>query len=327
MGTVEKRKDGRWRGHVARQGVRKSKILPSKRAALDWIAFEEASILNAPIAAKAVLFSDVLERYANEVSPRKKGEKWEILRLRRFKLERFASINVADLQALDFAQWRDQRLKEVAPGTVNREMNVLSGVLTVARTEWGLIDKNPISDVRKPSKPPARDRIVTDDELARLAVSAGDDLGTVTARAFHAFLFAVETAMRAGEIVGLEWSRVDLQARYCSLLVTKNGSARDVPLALRAVELLEALRASQGESGVDLVFELTSRQLDVLWRKLRDRAAVADLTFHDSRHIAITRLAGKLEVLELARMVGHRHLNELLTYYNAPATELAKRLD
>lgn len=327
MASFEKLNDGRWRAYVARKGVRRTKVLPSKRAAQDWAAHQEHEILNAGATAQAIPFSDILERYANEVSPHKKGEKWEILRLRRFKSESFARINIRDLQALDFARWRDQRLREVAAGTVNREMNVLSGVLTVARTEWGLIEKNPISDVRKPSKPPARDRVISDDELARLALSAGGDLGKVTARAFHAFLFAIETAMRAGEIVGLEWSRVDLQARYCSLLVTKNGTARDVPLSLRAVELLEALRASQGESGGGLVFELTSRQLDVLWRKLRDRAAVVDLTFHDSRHIAITRLAGKLEVLELARMVGHRNLNELLTYYNAPATELAKRLD
>jgi integrase len=257
----------------------------------------------------------------------KKGERWEILRLRRFKSEDFASINIADLQAQDFAHWRDRRLKEVAAGTVIREMNVLSGVLTVARTEWGLIEKNPISDVRKPSKPPARDRIVSDEELERLAMSAGGNLDKVTARAFHAFLFAIETAMRAGEIVGLEWSRVDLQARYCSLPVTKNGTSRDVPLSLRAVELLELLRASEIGGEGSSVFNLKSSQLDVLWRKLRNRAAVADLTFHDSRHIAITRLAGKLEVLELARMVGHRNLNELLTYYNAPATEIARRLD
>jgi integrase len=158
-------------------------------------------------------------------------------------------------------------------------------------------------------------------------MSAGGNLDKVTARAFHAFLFAIKTAMRAGEIVGLEWSRVDLQARYCSLPVTKNGTSRDVPLSLRAVELLELLRASEIGGEGSSVFNLKSSQLDVLWRKLRNRAAVADLTFHDSRHIAITRLAGKLEVLELARMVGHRNLNELLTYYNAPATEIARRLD
>lgn len=69
------------------------------------------------------------------------------------------------------------------------------------------------------------------------------------------------------------------------------------------------------------------KTLDVLFRRLRDQAGIVGLTFHDSRHEAITRLAGKLEVLELARMVGHKNLNQLLTYYNKTAAELAQKLD
>jgi integrase len=94
-----------------------------------------------------------------------------------------------------------------------------------------------------------------------------------------------------------------------------------VPLSTRAIELLGELPKQ------DPVFGLTSRQLDVLWRKLRDRAAVADLTFHDSRHWAVTRLAKKLDVMDLARMVGHRNLSQLLAYYNEKAEDLALRLD
>jgi integrase len=51
------------------------------------------------------------------------------------------------------------------------------------------------------------------------------------------------------------------------------------------------------------------------------------MTFHDSRHEAITRLASKLNVLELARMVGHTNINQLRTYYNATAEDIASRLD
>jgi integrase len=155
--------------------------------------------------------------------------------------------------------------------------------------------------------PPHRDRLVTGEELERLALSAGADLTKATARAFHAFLFACETAMRAGEITGLTWARVDIARSTAKLDMTKNGTARDVPLSNEAKRLLLALPKS------DPVFNLSARQLDALWRKLRDRAAVEGLTFHDSRHTAITQLAGRLQVLELARMVGHRDLKMLLT--------------
>lgn len=157
--------------------------------------------------------------------------------------------------------------------------------------------------------------------MERLAHAAGDDLSAATARAYHAFLFAMETAMRAGEIVGLTWDRVDKERRVARLTHTKNGRAREVPLSSEAIRLLEALPE------MDPVFGLTNRQIDVLWRKVRDKAQATGLNFHDSRHAAITRLSQKLDVLALARMVGHTDLRQLNTYYNETAEELAKRLD
>lgn len=126
--------------------------------------------------------------------------------------------------------------------------------------------------------------------------------------------------MRAGEIAGLEWDRVDLDRRVALLTHTKNGRPREVPLSTRAVELIRALPE------LDPAFGLSSRQLDVLFRKLRDRPGVKGLTFHDSRHAAITALSTKLDVLALARMVGHKDLRQLREYYNECAEELAKRL-
>jgi integrase len=61
-------------------------------------------------------------------------------------------------------------------------------------------------------------------------------------------------------------------------------------------------------------------------RVARERAGIEGLTFHDTRHEAITRLAAKLNVLDLARMVGHRDIKQLQVYYNAPAEEIAMRL-
>lgn len=263
----------------------------------------------------------MLERYAREVSNFKRGARWEIIRIAKLRRDEIASVRLGEIKPAHFAAWRDKRLGEVAPASVIREMQLMSSALNTARKEWGLIATNPLSDVRKPRKPPPRDRLPTQGELDRLLHSAGDDLDKMTAQAFHAFLFAIETAMRAGEICGLEWDRVDLDRRVARLLHTKNGRARDVPLSTGAVRLLRALPRA------DPVFGMQPRQLDVLWRKLRDRAGVEGLTFHDSRHSAITQLARKLDVLALARMVGHTDLRQLTTYYNESAENLAKRLD
>lgn len=106
--------------------------------------------------------------------------------------------------------------------------------------------------------------------------------------------------------------------------MTKNGMKRDVPMSTRAVALLELLpKENQGEP----LFSLTSASLDHLFRKGRDRSMIEELTFHDTRHEAITRLAKKLNVLELGRMVGHRDLRMLQIYYNETSDQLAKLLD
>jgi integrase len=244
-----------------------------------------------------------------------------MLRIERFRQEDFASITMGKLTAQDFASWRDARLRKVSPATVSREMTLLSSALNVARKEWGLISTNPISDVRKPTSPPHRDRLITPKEMEKLELIAGADLGQGLARALHAFKFAMETAMRAGEVVALEWARVDIERRVARLDMTKNGTAREVPLSSEAIRLIEELPRC------DPIFNLTSQTLDTLWRRLRDRAGVTNLTFHDSRHIAITRLSRKLDVLALARMVGHKDLRMLSIYYNESAEELAKRLD
>ena len=322
MASITKHKNG-WRAHVARQGVRKSKLFDSKREAQDWAARQEYLILHGEKAAARERLLHLLDRYAREVSPKKRGARWEQIRLEKLSRDQLAQKRLGDLTAQDFASWRDRRLQEVSSGTVRREMELLSAVLIVARKEWGLIGANPMADVRRPANNPARDRVVTDDELERLAVSAGNDLNNATARAFQAFLFSCETAMRAGEVVGLTWDRVDLGRRVARLDKTKNGTARDVPLSTAAVDILRGLEGLHPSR----CFVLSSGQLDALWRKLRDRAGVVGLRYHDSRHTAITKLAKKLEVLELARMVGHRDLRQLLTYYNETAESLARKLD
>jgi len=319
MASIRRIKTG-YRAEVARKGVRKSRVFPSKAAAKEWAAREEYLITNA-VSSSRLLFSEVLDRYAREVSSAKRGARWEAIRIEKFQLEPLAKKPIGDLAASDFAAWRDRRLRSVAPGSVRREMVLLSSVLNVAKREWGLITESPLTGVRKPTEPPHRERLPTADEMERLAVSAGEDLSTATARAYHAFLFSCETAMRAGEVVGLTWDRVDLVRRVARLTETKNGTARDVPLSSEAVRLLEALPKS------DPVFALTSRQLDALWRKLRDRAGVEGLTFHDGRAEALTRLSKKVNVLDLARISGHKDIKMLMTYYRETMTDIAKKLD
>nr|WP_307742538.1 tyrosine-type recombinase/integrase [Massilia varians] len=229
-------------------------------------------------------------------------------------------------------KWRDHRLNtdKVSGSTVNRELNLLSNVFTVAAREWKWISASPTTDVRRPKESEARDRLYTEDEIERICLALGFDLDdeqpitTVSQRVAVAFLFAIETAMRAGEICALVPRFVAGRVVTLPEEITKNGTKRKVPLSKRAVELLELLPApAEGAT----IFGITTKSLDTLFRKAKTRAGIEGATFHDSRHLAITRLAKKLHVLDLARMVGHRDLKQLQVYYNETAEEMAKLLD
>jgi integrase len=76
-----------------------------------------------------------------------------------------------------------------------------------------------------------------------------------------------------------------------------------------------------------LVFNIKTSQLDALFRKAKKQCLIDNLHFHDSRGLAITRLASKLDILELAKVCGHKDLSMLQVYYRKTAQDLVDKLD
>lgn len=320
MPHLEKR-GSRWRVRVRlADGSRPTGTFRTKAEAIAWAQALEAGAADAPLCEHTL--RDALRRYAREVAPTHKGERWEVTRCRLLESAPMASKRLHSLLAADLAAWRDHRLAEVAPGSVRREMSLLGSVLDVARREWGWLRENPMRDVRKPSAPASRKRRISDDEIQRITLALGYE-GGPPANASHrvalAFAFAIETAMRSGEILGLTWPNV--RPKAVTLPATKNGDVRDVPLSPRAREIIALLPRDAAT-----VFNLDPAVRDALFRRARDRAEITNLTFHDSRAEAIWRLARKLPLLDLARMIGHRDLRSLGIYYQINADDLADQL-
>jgi integrase len=103
----------------------------------------------------------------------------------------------------------------------------------------------------------------------------------------------------------------------------KTQVKRNVALSNYAMHLIELMR---GIDDVHLFTVAPISKSQYFWTMCK-QTGIEDLRFHDSRHEAITRLARKLDVLDLARMIGHRDLKSLMIYYNATASEIAARLD
>lgn len=334
MASIRKMKSG-WRAEVYVQGTRDSRMFDTKSEAQAWASKRETELrsISGGQGSKTHTVRDALRTYAEKVSPSKRGERWEVIRLnliaeKEVQGRKFGDIRLAELLPSHIAAWRDTREREIAGASVSREMSLMSHAFKVAHEEWGWLTHNPMKNVRRPPDSPPRDRLITDKEIEAITLALGYQEGQPVSlssqRVAVCFLFAIETAMRSGEILGLTSRTVDIDRRVAHLPLTKNGGARDVPLSSRAVALLKMLPAV--DEGKPL-FALPAASRDALFRKAKEKAGIADLTFHDTRHEAITRLSKKLDVLALARMTGHTNLSELRTYYNESAEELAKRLD
>jgi integrase len=321
MASIQ-RSGAKWRAQVYVKGVRDSDTFRTKQEAAAWALSREAELGGTKLPDRSL--ADAMTRYAREVTPDRAGGRWEEIRLTAMQAWKIAARKLSGLSGADIADWRDARLKQVKPGTVAREMNLLRSVMEVARRDWRWIRVNPMQDVRWPKTPKSRKRRLSADEVASVTDAFGVTgklhAKTATQRVGLAFLFALETAMRSGEICALTWPHVHLSSQYVTLPKTKNGDAREVALSVRAGEILRALPKDDGP-----VFGLDDALRDALWRKTRP-VEHKDIHFHDTRAEAIWRLSKKLDVLQLARMIGHRDLKSLMIYYDESAADMAKRL-
>ena len=329
MGTVVIR-GGRYRAQVFRHGVRDSQTFDTRVEAQDWMVTREAEILRGQREPSRKTLREVAQKYMDTAEMSEPDKQ----RLARFLKHPVADVEIGKLTSEHLADWRDQRLKQVKGSTVKRERTVVRSMLEVARRTMKVIEANPMDDVRPPKKIPARRRVIGGAEIEAVLQALGYVEGVRVTTIMHevavAFLIALETAMRAGEITGLPWSAVDLKRKTVSLAKTKNGTSRDVPLSSRAVALFEAMagkRLVRVRLPVeDKVFHVDMERLSSVFRRARKQAGLDGFTFHDSRRTATMRLAKKVPVLDLARITGHLNINELMTYYAPTADELAELL-
>ena len=335
MASFTKKKNGTWlvqirhRASSGRPAFNKSAVFSRKADAQQWAAKIESDwqAFRAGIT-PARPFREILERYRDEISPKKRGHANEYNIINRILKTPLADVLLTDLSDMQFREWADNRMKEVKESTARREWNVLSSIMTTAVKDWRILPENFLLRLRKPENEPPRARRVSEEEIDAICHCAGYSADCTPSkrvqRTAAAFLFAIETAMRVGEILQLEPQNVHLEKRYVHLPMTKNGNARDVPLSTKAISILKQVSAAHNER---TVFGVTKGSADSQFRKLMKMAQIDGLHFHDSRREALTRLAKIYQPMELAKISGHKDLRILLnTYYAPTAEELAQKM-
>ena len=311
VANIDKR-NGKWRAEVCISRKRKAKTFPTKKEAVAWANEQESHGL-----LDGHTLADAIKRY-RPIAEAHKGSQSELSRLRQLESADIALLPLEYLTAAKVAQYRDKRLCEVAPVSVRREMIILGALLKTAKEEWGWIRSVPTKLVKKPTAAPPRRRGVSQTEIDAICEKLR---GMRVGKQVEAmFLLSIETGMRLSEIVGIRWA--DVSEKFVVLPETKNGDRRQVPLSQKAREIIDG-RKSMDEA---IVFTESASVASKTFQRARTAAGCGDVHFHDARSEAITRLSKKLDVMQLARMIGHRDLKSLMIYYAEPADSIADRL-
>jgi integrase len=343
--SVYKYKDG-WRSQPEYRGVRaqsktfigKAEAKAKARAHHDTMMVELRQQFDKDAPSKRTL-ADAIEKYIQEASPKKKGARWEMLRLAAFSRHFPVHMRLTEIHPRDLRDWIDGRMDEVKPGTVLREIGVVSSVFTACVKDWYWLQENPMAKVRKPARPAHRKRIITLSETRKMLRGMGYVTGkapeSVTEYIAYDFLISLRTGMRASEITNLTWE--DFHDTWVHLPKTKNGSERDVPLDKRTRAYFVVLMEGQNAHPVSIGIEnrpipISERTRDKRFREIRNRLGLAGFTFHDARHTAATRIGakvgqpGRLTFPEFCRVFGWTDPRNAMIYVNPSAETLAGKL-
>lgn len=252
-------------------------------------------------------FNDMMDRYVEEKSATKApGSVLRDAQCLAHLRPVFGSYRLMDITPKLIASYKGQRRRVAKPATVNKELGLIRHAYNVAMREWEWCRDNPMRRVSLERVRNARDRWLTLDEEARL-------LGHATTPWLRDILvFALNTGMRRGEILGLEWRAVDLIRQVLVVMKSKNGEKRTLPLNRLVVEVLTR-KARMVRSGQTLVFttsqdtKIDDRNLTRAFYTARAHAQLADFRFHDLRHTFATRLVqAGVDLYKVQRLLGHK---------------------
>lgn len=236
--------------------------------------------------------------------------------------------HITDLRTLTSAhirEWMTARRRQVAPSTVNRELDVLKSLLHMAVPRY--LEASPASDVRRFRTPEQDMRVLSPDEEQRLlAVASPADAAWL--------MLALDTILRLGNTVGLKWPQVRFAEK---VLVPLNAkvSLDTVPLSTRVVAALEALprddpkgwvfpqfHGGDGPTAAENAAKRAFQRLCALARVDHGRA-VGGVTVHSLRHTGATRVLQRgHSVRTLMRLGGWRNERMVMRYVHAAEADL-----
>ncbi|WP_353472094.1 site-specific integrase [Salipiger sp. H15] len=333
MATITKLPSGKYRAQVRKQGIYKARTFDRKADAKAWAADIERAVGQGSqagtISSEALTFGDLMGAYLEQVETGRTTK----ATLNRIKGGALGKVKLKHLDAVHMAEFVERRRKDGITGaTLAGDLSALSAVL-----KWGRrvkkLDINEklaaeargdLTAARIDTRSQERDRIPTDDELAALVAyfdgnpRQGIPMGDITK-------FGAASAMRLSEITRIRIEDFDREARTVIIRERKDPrrKARNdqtVPLVGTAFDL--AIKHA-GDRTSGRIFDYEAKSASTAFTRAVAKLGIADLHFHDLRHLAVTSLFRAGLGIELVAVVsGHRDWKHLKRYTQLGAADV-----
>lgn len=224
-----------------------------------------------------VRFGEMVRLYIKTYSKPNKRSSWrDKISLGHLK-SLFGAKCLHEVTPLDVEKYKVERLKKVAPATVNRELACLKHMFNKA-IEWGKAKENPARKVKLLREENRRVRYLEKEETKALLETCPPHLKPIV-------ITALNTGMRKGEILTLKWSQVDLVHGIIYIHDTKSGRPREVYINEWLLETL--LELSEHRRGSYVFCDERARPYGSIRKSFetaKRKAGIEDLRFHDLRH-------------------------------------------
>lgn len=265
-----------------------------------------------PAKSRAPRFEEFCEIYLEHARQKKRTWKDDEGALRKatpfFKGKRIDAITSWDIE-----RYRASRAESLTKATSNRDLALFRYMFNLA-VKWGFLAASPVAGVKQYKEDDRPMRVLSVEEEKALLASSPPHLQTLV-------VTALNTGMRRGELLSLQWDAIDFKERTITVRYSKSGRARHIPMN---EVLFNALRGARPADAFGPVFTYKGASVsDVKTAFLRSvaRAGIRECRFHDLRHTFATRLVlAGVDLATVKELLGHASITTTMKYAH-PAPE------
>ena len=258
----------------------------------------------------------------------------------------FLNMQLSEITAWEVEKLRtEMKLAKLKPASINRRLNTLKGCLSRA-VEWEIIPSHDLNKVKALKVDNSKVRYLDKLEEANLrtALRSRDQkikaernsanrfraernyelLADLSKQTFADYLepvvlLAMNTGMRRGEILSLEWQNVDLTNRNLTIISenAKSGKTRHIPLNTEAYETLKNWKQDSSKNGYVFTGQNGKPLLEIRksWTSVLEEAKISNFRFHDLRHHFASKLVmASVDLNTVRELLGHSELTMTLRY-------------